>query len=182
MEVQMKTSEHLELADPTLELESTFLEMMEDYREHGETLPQFTGVDPVLEFRKFVHLLKQHAIGKELPQGFVPSVTWWLVRDKKDIVGTIRLRLGTYPFLEKEGGYIGYDVRPSERRKGYGTRILSLGLEKTRGRGMERILITCDSDNVGSRRIIEKNGGEFESEVVSDVTGKTKLRFWISLK
>ena len=42
-----------------------------------------------------------------------------------------------------------------------------------RALGLERVLITCDADNVGSRRVIAANGGRLE-----DQRGQ-KLRFWI---
>jgi predicted acetyltransferase len=82
----------------------------------------------------------------------------------------------------KEGGHIGYTVRPSDRRKGYGSTLCRLMLEEAWSRlGLRRVLITCDTDNVGSARIIQKNGGVFESEVRSDHSGKRVSRYWVDL-
>ena len=85
------------------------------------------------------------------------------------------------PHPEKEAGHIGYDIRPSERRKGYGTAILSLTLAKARELGLREVIVTCDSDNVGSLRIIKKNGGRHISTAVSDHTGKQVNRYKIVL-
>jgi predicted acetyltransferase len=83
--------------------------------------------------------------------------------------------------LAHEGGHIGYGVRPSERGKGYGTEVCRRTLEAARGLGLARVLITCDTDNPASARIIEKNGGVLENEVRSRETGKMKRRYWVTL-
>ena len=64
------------------------------------------------------------------------------------IVGMIDLRHRLNDFLAEYGGHIGYSVRPDERRKGYAKAMLSLVLEEARGRGIRRVLITCDDDNI----------------------------------
>jgi len=170
-------AEKLTLVEPTLELESAFLEMAQECREHGE--PGFN--DALRNFKSYVRLRQAHALGKELPAGRVPGTSYWLVRNDKDIVATASLRHELNEHLEKEGGHIGYNVRPSERRKGYGTRLLAMVLDKARGRGMTRVLVTCDTDNIASAKIIRANGGKLETEVISDFTGKVKSRYWIDL-
>ena len=118
---------------------------------------------------------------------------FWLI-DHGEYVGQLSVRpnLDT-PYLITYGGHIGYGIRPSLRRRGYGQIILSLALEKCRDMGLNRILITCDSDNLASKKIIERNGGEFESAMNMDdqvlkAEGRQyektiqKLRYWIDLK
>lgn len=95
------------------------------------------------------------------------------------IVGMIDLRHCLNDFLAEYGGHIGYSVRPEERRKGYAKQMLALVLKEARARGMERVLITCDDDNVGSARTIEANGGVFERTTTVD--GETLRRYWITL-
>jgi predicted acetyltransferase len=95
------------------------------------------------------------------------------------IVGCVRLRLGLTPDLENEGGHVGYDVRPSARRRGYGTTLLRLALVEARALGLERVLVTCDDDNIGSIQVIERNGGVFSGSGVSKKTGKTVRQYWI---
>jgi len=77
------------------------------------------------------------------------------------------------------GGHIGYGIRPSERRKGNATKILSLALDKARELGIERALLTCDKDNIGSAQTIINNGGQLDSE---DVVNDTEIqRYWINI-
>jgi predicted acetyltransferase len=85
------------------------------------------------------------------------------------------------PALEHHGGHVGYAIRPSERLKGYGTRLLALTLDKAREMGLGRVLVTCDTDNFASVRVIEKNGGVLENQVISNRSGKMISRYWIAL-
>jgi len=168
---------NLKLVDPTPDLEADFCEMAAEWREAGEN--KFK--DCFSDFALYVKSLAKQKEAKELLPNRVPGSTYWLVTDDLRIVGTSRLRHWLVPHLEKEGGHIGYDIRPSERKKGYGTAILSLTLAKARGLGLREVIVTCDSDNVGSLLIIEKNGGQHISTAVSDRTGKQVNRYKIVL-
>ncbi len=76
-------------------------------------------------------------------------------------------------------GHIGDGVRPSERGKGLGTKMIALALDECRKLGIREVLMCCDKDNVASARTIEKNGGVLENEVLDD--GVPVLRYWIKL-
>jgi predicted acetyltransferase len=124
---------------------------------------------------------RDFACSRNLPDGFVPATTYWLVRDGECVVARSSLRHCLTPHLEREGGHVGYSVRPSERGKGYGTAVCRLTLARAREMGLGRVLITCDADNPASARIIEKNGGVFEDQRLSHQTGKMKRRYWVDL-
>jgi len=101
------------------------------------------------------------------------------LRDNK-IVGIIQLRHHIdHPVLGAWAGHIGYTVRPSERRKGYAKEMLRQNLQHCRDRGLAKVLVGCDSDNIASEKTIVANGGVFEKEIFAD--GKMKKRFWINL-
>lgn len=82
---------------------------------------------------------------------FVPSATYFGVVNG-EIVGVINIRYKLNDYLLKVGGHIGYSIRPSEQRKGYGTEMLALALEKYRELAIEKVLITCDKNNIASAR------------------------------
>lgn len=111
----------------------------------------------------------------------VPANIWLAVRESDGrIVGVTDLRHHIdHPILGTWGGHIGYYVRPTERRKGYGTEILRLNLEKARQRGLTRVLITCSITNTASEKVILANGGVFEKEVPGDDT--IIKRHWVKL-
>lgn len=112
--------------------------------------------------------------------GFVPSTQYFLVDDTGRIYGASHLRHELNDDLMAYGGHIGYGIRPSERRKGYSTLMLKLMLDMLRDKGYKRILITCDDDNIGSARTIEKNGGILENKVPND--HGIGRRYWIELR
>ena len=111
----------------------------------------------------------------------VSSDTWLAVRTEDNrLVGMIDLRHHIdHPILGVWGGHMGYTVRPSERRKGYATRMLRLNLDKCRERGMEKVLLTCDEHNFASERTILANGGVYEQTICVD--GDRIKRYWITL-
>jgi predicted acetyltransferase/precorrin-6B methylase 2 len=106
------------------------------------------------------------------PEGFVPDTElWWI--EGEEFLGRIGVRHRLTPALLEMGGHIGYDVRPTARRRGHATQMLRQALPFARALGIDPALVTCDVDNVGSRAVIERNGG-----VLEDQRGD-KLRFWV---
>ena len=118
--------------------------------------------------------------GEELPPGWVAVSTFWLV-DNGDYIGSTNVRHKLNTFLRDYGGHIGYTIRPTKRRLGYGTEICRLALEESKKLGLKRVLITCDDDNEGSRLIIERNGGVLENVVPQPDRNVPKRRYWFDL-
>lgn len=87
-----------------------------------------------------------------------PTTTlWWL--DGDEFLGVLTIRADLTPALHVDGGHIGYDVRPSARRRGHATSMLTAALPVARRLGIEQALLTCDEHNVASRKVIEACGG-----------------------
>jgi len=119
---------------------------------------------------------------RDNPNG-VPSLQYGLFERKNNrLLGLIQIRLELKGYLVKFGGHIGYCVRPSERRKGYAKSMLKAALDICRNEGLEKVLITCLEDNIGSAKTIESCGGTFEQAVYDDVNYKANMkRYWVSL-
>jgi predicted acetyltransferase len=149
----------LELVEPTLQHAPSLAAMVEDYRRAGERryhdLPTIGAIDA----RTYVERLTQRALNLDPKPTQSPQYTYWLMRGET-ILGASRLRETLTPALQVWGGHISYDIRPSERRKGYGTQLLALTLDKARDLGLSRVRLMCYHDNVASASIIERNGGE----------------------
>jgi predicted acetyltransferase len=169
----------LVLAEPTESLFEAFAEMSMDYRSAGESRYQHEDGWNLPRYLEYVNRLRDNSLGIDLPPTRSPQTTFWLMKSTTTIFGVSRLRLQLNDDLRIEGGNIGYDVPPSWRRKGYGTELLRQTLVKARQLGLERVLITCNKENEGSRKIIEANGGVLASEGISPKYGKPILRFWI---
>lgn len=111
--------------------------------------------------------------GAAMPSGRVANSHFWIA-DGADLVGYLHLRHELNAWLLEEGGHIGYSVRPSRRREGHASRALALGVRRAGELGIDRVLVTCDDDNLASAGTIERNGGVFE-----DVRNG-KRRYWIT--
>lgn len=111
-------------------------------------------------------------------EGFVPSALYFLV-DHDRILGAIHLRFYLNDFLLNHGGHIGYGVHPDERQKGYADLMMTLIRPILEAHDLNRILLTCDEDNIGSNKTIIKHGGVLENQVTFE--GKLTNRYWIDL-
>lgn len=110
--------------------------------------------------------------------GLVPDSTYFcLDTDRNIMVGAVNIRHYLNEALLLNGGHIGDGVLPSERRKGIATAMIGLALQECKKLGIERVLMVCDKENIGSARSIMNNGGILENEVVVD--GITEQRYWI---
>jgi len=168
-------SEEIVLITPTLDLASDFRLLAEEFLADGDERYQEASQNVLA----FVRACEDYAAGRDLPHEWVPTSTFWLVRGRERILGCSRLRHRLNRFLAEEGGHIGYDVRPSERGKGYGSLLLALTLGEARNIGFDKVLITADEVNVGSWRVIEKNGGHREQGVFSRESGLFR-RYWVA--
>ncbi|MFJ2730400.1 GNAT family N-acetyltransferase [Streptomyces collinus] len=104
----------------------------------------------------------------------VPATIFWYVSGEH-YLGTLVVRHRLTPELAAAGGHIGYHVVTPWRRQGHATRMLTAGLTECLSLGLERVLLTCASDNEASRRVIRANGG------VPDGQAQGEDRFWITV-
>ena len=132
------------------------------------------------DYHDFEHYLAHLECTGEEP-GLVPdSVFFCLDLDRNIFVGAVNIRHYLNDYLLQYGGHIGDGIRPSQRRKGYATAMIRLALEECRKLGIERVLMTCDKDNIGSAKSIRNNGGVLENELM-DEDGVWEQRYWIDL-
>ena len=131
-----------------------------------------------------VQKMKDRRDPSKLKPNRVPSYDYFAV-DGDKFVGVIHIRTELIPILLQFGGHIGYGVNPKYWRKGYGTELLRLGLEKAKELIKDdNILVTCDDNNIGSAKVIENNGGVMENKVINhDEYGEVLTRrYWIKIR
>lgn len=164
------------------DMQDALIDYAAEFSAAGE--PRYAQITYKMTREEYIELLrkqKANSLGENMPPGRVPETVFFLVRDGSYLIGSSRLRHTLNRFLENEGGHIGYDVRPSQRGKGYATLLLSLVLGEARGLGLSRVLVTCDETNIASARVIEKNGGKLIDKVVAEEDGQLVRRYWIEL-
>jgi len=170
----------LRLISPNVCYQSQYIDMLNEWKMSGEHLvPWVLGYD-TSDFPSMIEMLEGFSKGIGLKGGQVEHSTYWLINTEGKILGVVNIRHRLNDKLLNIGGHIGYGIRLSERRKGYATQILRLALEITRNMGIEKVLVTCDKDNVASAKTIIKNNGILDSEDIFE--GKEIQRYWIPIK
>ncbi len=136
-------------------------------------LNSFSG-KPESEFSDWLMSQVHMANAINLQGNRVPQTSYWIESEQKELIGFLKIRTRLTPSLLDEGGHIGYFISPKFQGKGYGTQALAASLKQAQLKGIDLVLVTCDVDNLASKRVIEKNGGQ-----LCPTSTDTKLKFWI---
>ncbi|KXT85111.1 hypothetical protein STRDD11_00518 [Streptococcus sp. DD11] len=167
----------MELRRPTAADKDRVLEMIAEFAAadsymHGGMGATWKMAD---SYEDWLDMVQQQEKGRRVPAGWVPSIQFLSFDKEGQVLGFLALR----PVLNEktiiEGGHIGYSIRPSKRRQGLAKEQLALGLIEARTAGLDRVLITCDEANEGSRRTILAAGGVYENTI------DRSERYWIDL-
>lgn len=174
--------EKLNLVIPSLVYKQSFMDYANEYmllQDENASLYKDMYGKGLDNFNMYLSFLEDRANGIGIPEGWTATFSFWLVNHINEIVGVVRIRPDIKTdLLSKYVGHIGYDIKPSERSKGYGSEILRLGLLELQKYGVGDVLVICSKQNHISRRVIEKNNGIFESEIIAP-DDDVYLRYWI---
>lgn len=172
----------LKLIKLTKEYEKQLGEMIDEWILDQEI--NHTNRSPWAIFKNDYHdfdYYLEHLELKEAAEGLVPDSVFFLLDESRDrLLGAVNIRHYLNDSLLKEGGHIGDGIRPSERRKEYATEMIRLALIECKKLGIDKVLMTCDKENIASAKSIIKNGGILENEFVNS-DGKVEQRYWISI-
>ena len=153
------------------------IEMLDEWYASGEKIVPYAIRR--LDYHNFEYYCKNLEC-KDTNSGFVPDSTFFCLDEERNImVGAVNIRHQLNESLLLNGGHIGDGVRPSERRKGIATKMIELALKECEQLGIDKVLMVCNKENIGSAKSIINNGGILENEVVVD--GVVEQRYWITL-
>lgn len=166
------------LAQPDILYRDSFLAGLQEFHAEGMHL-EWNDEALAGHFENFVQSLRNR--DRIYTPEQVPDSTYWLIVGG-EFAGRVSVRHTLNDNLKRFGGHIGYEIRPSFRRRGYGRLIGQLGIEKARGLGLQRVLITCDDDNIASAKIIESLGGVLQDKIQNEGRPALTRRYWVDLE
>ena len=172
--------ERLELLPPDESWMAAVWDYKAEFEAAGDELAGTADLGAATDFSRWLADLRADVSPNTVRPGRVPADTFLAVRQfDRRLVGMINIRHTLNDYLFQFGGHIGYSVRPGERRKGYAKEMLRLALNKCKGLKLDRVLVTCNSENEASARTIQANGGVLENRV-PEGKGFTD-RYWIEV-
>jgi len=160
-------------------MEKEYVDYITEWEATEEKIVPNAAKRDSMSFKELINKWKEYESESIYEKGLVPSSIYFLMDEDKIIYGAIDIRHELNDYLLRYGGHIGYGIRPSQRRKGYASQMLTLALPIAKELGINKALITCDKSNVGSAKTIMNNGGILENEVING--DEITQRYWIEL-
>lgn len=172
--------DEIQLVQPNESYKEQILSYREEFLANKESMDGTANLIHFEAVEDWLIALQDNSCEETVREGLVPASTYLGIRtsDHK-VVGMIDIRHRLNDHLLNFGGHIGYSVRKSERCKGYATKMLILALEECKKLHIDKVLITCDKDNLASSKTILRQGGVLENEVLEE--DYIIQRYWIQL-
>lgn len=170
------------LIAPSKKFERQAFEYIQEFLKHNSEINGTSGLNRYDNYDEWLLKLEKSLDIPNISEDKVPGNTYFFIRtEDSKIIGMITIRHKLNEALLDRGGHIGYSIRPTERKKGYGTFMLKLALEKCRELNLSKVLITCNKMNVASAKVIQNNNGILENEVFNEAFSETTQRYWINV-
>jgi predicted acetyltransferase len=160
--------------------EENYIDFISEWETHKEKVIPTAAYRDGFSFLEMMDRWREAETDIPVSRGFVPATLYFLTDESGRILGGIHFRHYLNEQLLQMGGHIGYGVRKSERQKGYARKMLMLLLEKIKKMGGDKVMLTCDDDNVGSAKAIEGCNGILKDKV--EFENKLIRRYWITLE
>ena len=167
------------LVKPSEQHKEAVLAYKQEFIQSNDSMDGAASLGDAASFEEWLQRVHDEEGEEALPEGYVPASQYLAIRkaDNK-LVGMVNIRHRLDDGLLVHGGHIGYSVPKSERRKGYATEILRQALAICKQMGIDKALLTCNKDNIGSAKVIMANGGVLQDEIVHE--DRTTQRYWIA--
>jgi predicted acetyltransferase len=162
---------------------------------HPETVDQMPQ-HALATKESFSNFILANPRGRQVPDSsrdIVPAYHFWMRIDPKtnpalEIAGVIGFRIASTESILLYFGHLGYHVYPAARGHHYAERACRLLLPLARAHGFRSLWITCNPENLASRRTCERLGGRYidcvtlpEDNVLYRQGDRAKLRYEIAL-
>ena len=171
----------IRLIYPTIEYKQQLIDYREQFVNEEDAIHGSSGLAFAESIEQWLVEMDNARDFATVREGWVPAEQYIAVNEENKIVGMLNFRKNLNEFLLQSGGHIGYSVAPSERRKGYATKMLQLALQEAPKYGLTKVLITCTDHNLGSIGVIENNGGVLEDIQIDPHDNELTRRYWITV-
>ena len=174
------------LERPSFERKDEIIEYINEFVEYNSEINGTGGLDKIIEGYTFEQALARCLSMED--ENYAKKINRWqsktflLIRENDNrIVGTINVRWNLTEAMKKFGGNIGYGIRPTERRKGYNKINLYLGMQEAQKLGLDRVMLDCDVNNLGSDRTLKALGGVLERTEVDPEDNILTNVYWFDV-
>lgn len=178
--------ERFYLEEPSLERKDEIIEYLDEFIKYNSNINGTGSLDKIYDGYTFEEALerclnmKNEEYAKSINR--VPGKTFLLIRKNDNkIVGTINIRWNLSEKMLEFGGHIGYGIRPTERRKGYNKIQLYLVLLEAQKLNLDKVMIDCSVDNLGSDKTIKALGGILERCELDESDNTMTNVYWINV-
>ncbi len=178
--------ERFYLEEPSLERKDEIIEYLDEFVKYNSNINGTGSLDKIYDGYTFEEALerclnmKNEEYAKSINR--VPGKTFLLIRKNDNkIVGTINIRWNLSEKMLEFGGHIGYGIRPTERRKGYNKIQLYLVLLEAQKLNLDKVMIDCSVDNLGSDKTIKALGGILERCELDESDNTMTNVYWINV-
>ena len=173
----------MKLVFPSIEYKEKVIGLEKEFCEYHSDMNGSGALEWYLKESTYEEWLKKVITDIDIaniPHPRVPALTYFYVREEDDeIVGMINIRLALNDFLKKEGGHIGYCIRPTQRKKHYATDMLRDALKVCDTIGIKEVILSCDKSNIASANVIKNCDGQLEAEFYSETFKETIEKYII---
>lgn len=180
--------ERFYLEEPSLKRKDAAIDYINEHIDYGSNINGVGGLDRILNeggsYEEWLEKVTKEQSKKYAESiGKVPANTYFTIRESDNkIIGMVNIRHYLNDYLRKFGGHIGYGIRPTERRKGYNKINLYLGILEARRLGLEKVMLDCDVNNLGSDRTLKALGGKLERTEVDPSDGVLTNVYWFDVE
>jgi len=155
----------IELIKPEKKHKEIIIDFIKEHQENNEFEIHGGALVEKLDYDTWLKQIDDNSKKDTVDKNWVVSSTFLVIRKKDNrLIGFVDIRHELNDFLRLYGGNIGFGVRPSERRKGYATKILMKALDYCRDIGLHKVMLACYKDNIASSKTIKNCGGILEKE------------------
>lgn len=170
----------MKLVNPKVKYKTSYLDLVKAAKDNGDISEMGNAYRENETFDEMIKRLKDRSKGINIAKLDVPSSMKWII-ENDEVVGTIDLRHILNKNYFERLGHVAYYIHPLKRNRGYATKALSLAIKWYKKMPINKILITCYSDNEASKKVILNNGGVFEKATPDKQSNKIINRYLINI-